>query len=132
MPHTVNKEIDSNFGTETHRLGQTKGHSKMIKEWMPQPILTKTPRDNVNPDSMNIQQQQMDFYNRNNYITSQEKQIHRTREPEVAVSTANSLPDDLCECTQLLAILAVIPIEYYFSKNLYNTISLIFKKLQFK
>ncbi len=94
----MNKQIDSNFGTETHRLGgQTKGHSKMIKEWMPpQPIPTKVPSANVNPDSMYFQEQQMDFSNRNNYIISQEKQIHRTREPEVAVSTANSLPDDLC------------------------------------
>ncbi len=107
----MNNQIDGNFGTETHRLGQTKGHSKMIKEWMPQPIPTKVPSDNVNPDSMYFQQQQMDFSNRKNYIISQEKQIHRTREPEVAVYTANSLPDDLCECTQLLAILAVISIE---------------------
>ena len=108
----MNKQIDSNFGTETHRLGgQTKGHSKMIKEWMPQPIPTKTPSENVDPDSMYFQQQQMDFYNRNNYITSQEKQIHRTREPEVAASTANPLPDDLCECTQLLAIFAILSIE---------------------
>ncbi len=91
----MNRQIDSNFGTETHRLGQAKGHSKMVKEWMPQPIPTKAPRDNVYPDSMNTQQQQMDFNNRNNYITSQEKQIHRTPEPEVAVSTT----DDLCECT---------------------------------
>lgn len=95
MPHTVNKQIDSNFGTETHRLGQTKGHSKMIKEWMPRPMPTKAPRDNVSPDSMYLQQQQMAFSNRNNYITSQKKQTHRTQEPEVVASTT----DDLCECT---------------------------------
>ena len=91
----MNKQIDSNFGTETHRLGQTKGHSKMVKEWMPQLIPTKAPRDNVYQDSMNIQQQQMDFNNRNNYITSQEKQIHRRQEPKVVATTT----DDLCECT---------------------------------
>ncbi len=91
----MNKQIDSNFGTETHRLGQTKGHSKMVKEWMPQLIPTKAPRDNVYPDSMNIQQQQMDFNNRNNYITSQKKQIHRRLEPKVVATTT----DDLCECT---------------------------------
>ncbi len=57
----MNKQIDSNFGTETHHLRQTKEHSKMIKEWMPQPIPTKAPSENVNPDSTNIQKQQMDF-----------------------------------------------------------------------
>ncbi len=103
----MNRKIDSDFETKTHCLGQTKGHSKMVKEWMPQPIPTK---DNVNPDSMNIQQQQMAFNNRNNYttssrnkyiissrnnyITSQEKQIHRTPDPKVVASTT----DDLCEC----------------------------------
>ncbi len=99
----MNKQIDSNFGTETHHYGQTKQHSKMIKEWMPpQPIPSKSPSYNVNADLTNIQKQQMDLSNRYNYITSQKKEIiYRTQEPKLAVSTTDSLPDDLRKCTYL-------------------------------
>ncbi len=103
MPHNKNKQINSKFETGTHHSPQSKeNQDKMIEKWMSKSILTKAPSDNVNSDSKTFPKQQMDFSNRNNYITSQEEELYKTMESNVAPSTSSSLPDDLCESTSQL------------------------------
>ncbi len=70
----------------------------MIEKWMSKSILTKAPSDNVNSDSKTFQKQQMDFSDRNNYITSQHEDKYKTMESKVTPSTSR-VPDDLCEST---------------------------------
>ena len=63
MPLNENKQIESNFGTETNHLRQTMEQNMMTKEWMSTPITTKKSINNVNPDSRTVQTQQKDFSN---------------------------------------------------------------------
>ncbi len=99
MPHNKNKEINSKFETGTHHSPQSKkNQDKMIEKWMSKSILTKAPSDNVNSDSKTFQKQQMDFSDRNNYITSQHEDKYKTMESKVTPSTSR-VPDDLCEST---------------------------------
>ncbi len=103
MPHNKNKQTNSKFETGTHYLAQSKeNQNKMIEKWMSKTIPTKAPRDNVNSDSKTFPKQQMDFSNRNNYITSQQEDIYKTMDSKVTPSTSSSLPDDLCESTSQL------------------------------
>ncbi len=103
LPYNKNKQINSKFETGTHYLAQSKeNQNKMIEKWMSKTIPTKAPSANVNSDSKTFQKQQMEFSNRNNYITSQEEELYKTMESNVAPSTSSSLPDDLCESTSQL------------------------------
>ncbi len=93
LPQNENKESGSNFGTETHNLGQTiENQNMIIKERMSKLITTKLPINNVNSDSMTFPPQQKDCSNKN-YITSRERDIYRAADSEVTPST----PDVLCE-----------------------------------
>ncbi len=107
MPHNKNKQINSKFETGTHHSPQSKeNQDKMIEKWMSKSILTKAPSDNVNSDSKTFQKQQMDFSDRNNYITSSHEDKYKTMESKVTPSTSR-VPDDLCESTSNSFLLAV-------------------------